>query len=55
MRLYQLADCTKTYDNRAGWWMVVSDDSEEELAGPFEIEQEAADWIESMLGNGCTQ
>jgi hypothetical protein len=45
MKLYQLADDVGTYGEQAGWWMVVSDDSDMELAGPFQDRAEAEKWI----------
>lgn len=34
------------YDEFDGFWEVVDDDGETPIAGPFDDEQEAADWIE---------
>ena len=34
MNLYQLAYNAQVYGDHAGWWLVVSDDLEKELAGP---------------------
>jgi len=45
MNLYQLADDVGTYGENAGWWMVVSDDGNEELAGPFKTRAEAQKWL----------
>jgi len=41
MTLYQLANDRETYGERALWWLVVSDDLEDELAGPFATQDEA--------------
>jgi hypothetical protein len=45
MKLYQLANDVAAYDHRALWWLVVTDDLEDELAGPFPTQQQAEDWI----------
>lgn len=45
MKLYQLADDVDAYGENAGWWMVVSDDGNEELAGPFKTRAEAQQWL----------
>jgi hypothetical protein len=45
MKLYQLADDVGTYGENAGWWMIVSDDGDTELAGPFKHRTEAEKWI----------
>jgi hypothetical protein len=50
MKLYQLADTIDVYEDHAGWWMVVSDDMEDELAGPFEKKEEAEQWIKDNSG-----
>lgn len=47
MRLYQLAPDEKEYFEKAGWWLVVSDDGEDELAGPFATQEEAEKWIDA--------
>lgn len=41
MKLFQLAPDHKEYGDKAGWWMVVSGDLEDELAGPFATRPEA--------------
>jgi hypothetical protein len=47
MKLFQLADDPQVYPETAGYWMVVSDDMEDELAGPFAAREEAEKWIEA--------
>lgn len=47
MKLFQLADDIQVYAETAGHWMVVSDDMEDELAGPFATREEAEKWIEA--------
>lgn len=47
MKLYQLAPDHKEYGDKAEWWLVVSDDLEDEIAGPFETPDEAEKWIEA--------
>jgi hypothetical protein len=41
MKLYQLAFDRSVYGDRAGWWLVVSDDTEDELSPAFATEEEA--------------
>jgi hypothetical protein len=41
MKLFQLADDPETYEEQAGWWLVVSDDLEKELSNPFPTEEMA--------------
>lgn len=48
MKLYQLADDFDTYGARAGWWLVVSNDLDDELAGPFATQDEAQGALERM-------
>lgn len=47
MKLFQLGPDHKEYGDRAEWWMVVSDDLEDELAGPFATKELAEDWIKA--------
>lgn len=49
MKLYQLAPDHKEYGEKAGWWLVVSDDLETELAGPFPTMEEAEKCRASMV------
>lgn len=37
---WQLADDPGTYGDKAGWWLVVSPDFEDEIAGPFATREE---------------
>lgn len=41
MKLFELADDPETYGEQAGWWLVVSDDAENELSNPFPTEEMA--------------
>jgi hypothetical protein len=46
-RLYQLANDPE-YGDQALWWLVVSDDGEDELAGPFPTREEAVQTLSSI-------
>jgi hypothetical protein len=41
MKLYQLAHDHETYGDQASWWLVVSDDGEQEFSQPFPTEDKA--------------
>lgn len=41
MKLWQLEDNTETYGEFANGWLIVSDDCEDEIAGPFKTQSEA--------------
>jgi hypothetical protein len=41
MKLFELADDPETYGDQAGWWLVVSDDIEVEISGPYSTEEKA--------------
>jgi hypothetical protein len=45
MKLWQLSLDTEVYGDHAGWWVVTTDDQEDEIAGPFETSAEAVRWI----------
>lgn len=45
---WQLADDPKTYGDQAGWWLVVSPDYQEEIAGPFATREECDKAIENL-------
>ena len=47
MKLYQLAPDVENYGDHAGWWLVVSDDLEDELAGPYPTRKKAEAFIKS--------
>ena len=41
MMLWQLAPDSAVYGEHAGWWLVVTDDGDRELAGPYSTQAEA--------------
>ena len=45
MKIWQLAPDTEAYGEHAGWWIVTSDDGEEEIAGPYRTDRQALAWI----------
>jgi hypothetical protein len=48
MKLYQLAHDFEAYGEQAGFWLVVTDDNEEELSAPYPSRNQALNAMEEI-------